>query len=85
MGCPFANALGKPGEGVHALRFAGFAVNDTLMTVIVAVLTAKAYHINFFLSFFLWFLLGEILHYVFCVDTAFLRLFKRKIEGTDPS
>jgi hypothetical protein len=33
MGCPYANSLGEPGKGIHAARFMGFALNDTLMTI----------------------------------------------------
>jgi hypothetical protein len=73
-GCPFKNALGVPGEGVHSLRFLGIAVNDTLMTIIAAVLTSYFFHINLGLSLFLWFFIGEVLHYGFGVDTAFLKM-----------
>jgi hypothetical protein len=72
--CPFKDALGVPGTGVHALRFAGLAVNDTLMTIIAAVLTSYAFHINLWLSLFLWFLVGELLHYGFGVNSAFLKM-----------
>ena len=63
--CPYKYVLGIPGQGVHALRFAGLAVNDTLMSIIAAVLTAYAFKINIGLSLFLWFVGGEILHYGF--------------------
>lgn len=72
MGCPYANLFGEPNTGVHSIRLFGFAVVDTLLTVLVAYITHKAYKINFFYSFLGWFVLGEVLHYVFGVRTAFL-------------
>ena len=74
MSCPYANALGVPGEGVHAQRFMGFALNDMIATVIAALLTAWIFKISFFYSFFLWFIAGEVLHYAFGVNTAFLKI-----------
>lgn len=72
--CPFKDVLGVPGEGVHALRFAGFSVNDILLTIIGAVLTKYLFHIDFWTGLFLWFVLGELLHYGFGVNTAFLKM-----------
>ena len=74
MSCPYSTLLGIPGQGIHALRLGPFAFNDTIMTVIGAVLTSYATGINVWLSIFLWFVIGEILHYGYGVDTAFLKL-----------
>jgi uncharacterized membrane protein len=74
MPCPYATALGKRGEGVHARRFLGFAVNDTLATIVVALVTSLLFNISFLYSFVGWFVLGEVLHYVYGVDTRFMEL-----------
>ena len=74
MSCPYSTLLGIPGQGIHALRLGPFAFNDTIMTVIAAVLTSYATGVNVWLSIFLWFVIGEILHYGYGVDTAFLKL-----------
>jgi hypothetical protein len=74
MPCPYANALGVPGEGIHAPRIFGLARNDLLMTIIAAIITAYALNISFLLSFTVWFVVGEILHYVFGTNTAFLKM-----------
>ena len=75
MSCPYANLLGKPNTGVHSIRLFGFAVVDTLLTVLAAFLISKAFEINFWYSFLGLFVLGEVLHYIFGTDTAFLRMF----------
>ena len=74
MPCPYANALGVPGEGIHAPRIFGLARNDLLMTIIAALITAYALNISFTLSFTVWFVTGEVLHYLFGTDTAFLKM-----------
>jgi hypothetical protein len=74
MSCPYAHILGVPGEGVHAQRFMGLALNDTIATVVAALLTAWIFKISFLYSVIGWFVAGEILHYVFGVNTAFLKM-----------
>jgi hypothetical protein len=72
MSCPFAHALGVPGQGVHAARIFGFARNDILATIVLAIVTSLAFRINILHSLVFWFVLGEVLHYVFGTNTAFL-------------
>lgn len=74
MPCPFANALGVPGQGVHATRTFGFAFNDILATVVGAVLFAWLFEIPVWKSLVFWFVLGEVLHYAFGTQTAFLTM-----------
>jgi hypothetical protein len=70
--CPFKDIFGKPGTGVHSTRIANFAVADTLMTIIGAFLISKYFQKPFLITLLLFFLLGELLHWVFCVDTTFI-------------
>ena len=74
MPCPFANLLGKPNTGVHSIRVFGLALVDILLTILGAYLISKAYEINFWYSLLGLFVLGEVLHYIFGTDTAFLRM-----------
>lgn len=90
MPCPYAHALGVPGEGVHAPRVLGLARNDMIATVIVAVITSfiiqfkdmdilntlssSLFSMIFIYCFVAWFILGEILHYLFGTNTAFLKM-----------
>jgi len=72
--CQHANALGVPGEGVHATRFLGMALNDWLMTIALAILISLIFQVNVFYSLLGLFVGGEVLHYVFGVKTAFLTM-----------
>jgi hypothetical protein len=74
MGCPYANALGEPGKGVHAARLFGFAWNDTWMTVVAALLTSFLFNITWWKSLLVWFVAGEVLHYVYGVNSTFIKL-----------
>ena len=78
MSCPFKDILGKPGEGVHALRIPGtnIAFVDTALTFIGAYFIQKKWYpetsyIKVLLAFFI---IGEILHLLFCVTTPITSL-----------
>ena len=72
MPCPYADILGKRGEGFHSVRFLGFALYDTLGTIFIAIITSYLFNISLLYSLLGWFTLGEVLHYVFGTNTAFL-------------
>jgi hypothetical protein len=72
MPCPFAGALGEPGKGIHSRRIFGLAFFDLLMTFIAAWFTIGWFGGSYWISLIVWFTVGEILHYLFGVQTAFL-------------
>ena len=74
MPCPFAHALGVPGEGVHKTRIFGLAAFDTLATILGALITSFLLKIDLWKTFTFWWVLGEVLHYAFGTNTAFLRM-----------
>jgi hypothetical protein len=70
--CQYRDILGKAGEGVHSYRLFGFAIVDVLMTIIVAWLIHRFLlpKYNFFIILAAFFLLGILLHRLFCVRTT---------------
>jgi hypothetical protein len=80
MSCPNANVLGVPGEGFHAARLGPVALNDTVGTIVFALLTSWFFKQSFWLHLLAWFVSAEVLHYWFGVPTAFL-----KMVHVDPS
>ena len=74
MPCPFANILGVPGEGVHAPRLFGLARNDTIATILAAAFIAHFWKTPFWKALLWLFIIGEVLHYIMGVDTAFLKM-----------
>jgi len=74
MPCPYANALGVPGQGVHAARFLGMSINDWLATFVLAAIVAWLFKANFLYTLVYVFVFGELLHYFYGVPTAFLKM-----------
>ena len=72
MVCPYSFVLGVPGQGVHAPRIGGYARNDILGTIGLALITSYLMNVPFLYSLATWFILGEVLHYLFGAQTAFL-------------
>ena len=74
MPCPYANILGEVGKGVHSIRLFDFAIIDTLLTVLAAYLISKSFKVKFWKALLGLFILGEILHYIFGVNSKFLQV-----------
>ena len=69
-GCPYKNILGKPQGGVHSYRFANVAIVDVIMTIIVAFIISAVFAIPFWKVLGVSFILGIVLHRLFCVRTT---------------
>jgi hypothetical protein len=68
--CPYKYIFGKPGEGVHSYRLFGIAIVDVIATIIGALLFAWVFKWNIWMTLGGFFLLGIIVHRLFCVRTA---------------
>jgi hypothetical protein len=75
MLCAYRDIFGKVGEGVHSYRIANIAIVDVIFTVLGAFIIHylfPAYSTVYILI--VLFLLGIILHRLFCVRTTIDRL-----------
>ena len=72
MSCPYAFIFGKPKEGAHSTRFMGYAVVDSVGTVLLAILLAYVFNTGFWVTLLATFVVGEILHYIMGAQTHFL-------------
>jgi hypothetical protein len=72
--CKYRNALGVPGKGAHSIRLGGVAVVDVLLTIVGAYIIAYFAHTSFAWTAAGLFLLGIILHRLFCVRTTIDKL-----------
>ena len=77
--CPYRYLFGKPGEGPHSYRFAGLAIVDTVLTFLGAWMITAASGISIRITFITFFIFGEILHYLFGTQTAFLTMIGVKV------
>lgn len=73
MPCPYKDLFGAPGTGAHSYRIADIAVVDTGLTVLAAYAIARYYEIPFWKAFLALFLIGEVMHYYFCVKSTFIK------------
>jgi len=75
MLCKYKNIFGKVGTGIHSYRIFNIAIADVLLTIIAAYLihlfNPKS---KFYFVLFVLFVLGIILHRIFCVKTTIDKL-----------
>ena len=84
MSCPFKDIFGKPREGVHSYRIFDVAVVDSLLTVLLALILQKIFFQNFsFLKVLVGtFIVGEIMHWYFCVDSKVIQMLKSALSSS---
>ena len=70
MFCKYKDILGSPGLGLHKYRIHNIAIVDVILTIIVAYFLSNYFNSNFLTTLFLLFILGIILHRLFCVKTT---------------
>lgn len=68
--CKYKNALGEPGKGIHSYRFFDVAIMDVIMTLIGAAIISYFSGYSFLYVAIFLFILGIILHRLFCVRTT---------------
>jgi len=74
MSCTYKDALGMPKQGIHSYRFFGVAIMDVLMTIAGAWILSYVYKMSFVKTALFLFVLGILLHRLFCVRTTIDKL-----------
>jgi hypothetical protein len=72
--CKYKNALGQPNKGVHSYKFLGISIVDVILTIILAFLISYFFKTSFLYTSIVLFILGIILHRLFCVRTTIDKL-----------
>lgn len=62
--------FGVEGKGVHSYRIANIAIVDVIATLILAYIISVSFNISYIYSAVSMFILGIILHRVFCIRTT---------------
>jgi hypothetical protein len=68
--CKYKDALGIPEKGIHSYRLFGVAIMDVIMTIIGAFIISWLFKRSFWLCLLSLFILGILLHRLFCVRTT---------------
>jgi hypothetical protein len=75
MFCKYKNIFGKEDKGIHSYRLFNLAIVDVLVTIIIAYIFYLIFpNINFIYILLCLFILGIILHRIFCVRTTIDKL-----------
>lgn len=78
--CKYKNSLGLPKKGVHSYRVFGMALADIIMTIVAAKIISYLLKISFFYTCVFLFIVGIILHRLFCVRTTIDKLLFPNVE-----
>lgn len=78
MLCKYKDLLGKPDQGIHQYRIFNIAIVDVIFTIIGAFIISYLFKTNFLVTLLILFLLGIILHRLFCVKTTIDKLLFEK-------
>ena len=68
--CKYRYLFGVEGQGAHKYRIFNIAIVDTVATILVAWVISYFFHVSFWKTFIVLFILGLLLHRVFCVQTT---------------
>jgi uncharacterized membrane protein YdfJ with MMPL/SSD domain len=72
--CKYKNVLGEPNKGIHSYRLFGLAIADIIMTIVAAFIISYFLKYTFLKTTVFLFVLGIVLHRVFCVRTTIDKL-----------
>ncbi len=72
--CKYKDILGEPGKGAHSYRIFNIAIVDVILTILVALLISYFFKFNFWYTLIILFLLGIVMHRLFCVRTTIDKL-----------
>ena len=75
----YSDILGVPHQGFHEARLFGLARNDLVGTFIIAIIISCLWELCVVKVFAILFILGQLFHWAFGVNTAFLRLLKTRV------
>jgi len=74
--CKYKDLFGPPGEGIHSTRIFGMAFADWVMTLLGVSVLSFVFGIAWWKVFLTVFIVAEFSHYMFCVDTAVIKMLK---------
>jgi len=68
--CKYKNLFGEPKKGIHSYRLFGIAIVDVIETILGALLFSYIFNYSFLYTTIVFFIIGIILHTLFCVRTT---------------
>ena len=72
--CKYKHIFGKEREGIHKYRIFDIAIVDVIGTILLGVVIAYYFKLNYYITILLLFIIAIILHRLFCVNTTINKL-----------
>jgi hypothetical protein len=72
--CKYKNIIGAPGTGIHSYRIFNLAILDIIITIILGYIISILTKYKLSNTLIVLFLLGIIVHRIFCVRTTIDKL-----------
>ena len=72
--CKYKNLFGELNTGIHSYRFFNLAIIDIFVTIIIAIVISYFYKVSLYFTTIFIFILGIIIHRLFCVRTTIDKL-----------
>lgn len=72
--CKYSNIFGLPNQGIHSYRLFNIAIIDVIATLFIGFIINKLTKIKLYIINIILFLLGIIMHKIFCVNTTINKL-----------
>jgi hypothetical protein len=72
--CKYKDYFGAPNTGAHQYRIFDFAIVDVVFTIIAGYLIAKLFNMSIWNTIIALFLLGILMHRLYCVRTTIDKL-----------
>lgn len=72
--CKYKDYFGAPNTGAHQYRFFDLAIIDVVFTIIAGYLIAKLFNMSIWNTIIALFLLGILMHRLYCVRTTIDKL-----------
>ena len=72
--CKYKDIFGEVGKGAHSYRIFDIAIVDVISTIVIAFIISKLFKVDFIKTMIGLFILGIIMHRLFCVRTTIDKL-----------
>lgn len=79
MLCSYRHIFGEERKGFHSLRFLDIAVGDVVLTLLLSLFISYVSKISFVITTIMVFIVGIVIHRMFCVNTKINTLIFGKV------
>lgn len=79
MLCSYRHIFGEERKGFHSLRLFDIAVGDVVLTLLLSLFISHVAKINIIITTIMVFIVGIVIHRMFCVNTKINTLIFGKV------